>query len=170
MSLECSDVQTETLLPVIHHPKFLSVLPFGGKFQCCVRLRCRLRLWLGFGLWARKMLGDCIIIHDVPCFYKNSLSLKTCTIPQTHAAAFAQTRSAGCSRVEGSTLAPLESKLPSESNACIGSLTFGQVFEVQVFHYLWTISALIETRTTGFSPRCCTTMAQYGFLVLANWI
>ena len=100
---------------MIHHPEFLSVLPFGGRFRCCVGLRCCLRLWLGLGFWDLKMLGDCIIIHDVPCVIKNSLSLKTCTNPQTPLAAFAQTMSARCSPVEGSAPDPLESELPSPS-------------------------------------------------------
>ena len=41
----------ETLLEVIHHPEFLSVLPLGARVGCC----------LGLGFWDLKMLGDCVI-------------------------------------------------------------------------------------------------------------
>ena len=51
----------------MHHPVFLSVLPLGARLRCCGCLWSWLRLRLRLGFWDAKMLGDCIIIHDVPC-------------------------------------------------------------------------------------------------------
>ena len=41
--------QCETLLPVLHHPEFLFLLPFGARLQCHLRLR------LGLGFWGLKV-------------------------------------------------------------------------------------------------------------------
>ena len=57
-------LRRETLVPVIHHPEFGSVLPLGARLRCCSGLRSWLRLRLRLGFWDVKMLGDCIIIHD----------------------------------------------------------------------------------------------------------
>ena len=97
---------------VLRPPEFLSVLPFGARLRCCLGLGRQLKRRRRPGVWDLKVLGDCIIIHEVPC-----LSLKTCTRPHTPPAALAQTISAHCSSAEGSAPDPSESELASDSRA-----------------------------------------------------
>ena len=60
----------KTLLPEIHHPEFLSVLPFGARVACCLGLGSWLRLPLRFQFAFQMHALPCNTHQMLPCMPK----------------------------------------------------------------------------------------------------